>query len=364
MTPLRHQPPARRAPGGSDAEAILQRLPVAVLLVEADHTLGVVYANPAASRVLGYSASELASRRLDGLLAPGERERLAAILAESPATTGVLTLRSSWDLAGRAGQLQRFEVAPGRTPHGGHACLMLFQPAQAEGRPSEDRAADGRMPAFSFTALHDLKEPLHIIRGYLGILRSRLGSSLDPESHEFLEEAYDGTLRLQDVVLGLLELFRADAKGIAKEPVDLGPLVDEAWDGLRLKVQESQAHLERAALPTVLVDRFQVARAMQNLLSNAIKFKADRPPRVEVAAIEHPREWEVVVADNGIGIPGPELQRVLEPFHRLHSQDEYPGTGLGLSICKKVAEMHGGRLWLTSEPGEGTSVHMTFAKEA
>jgi signal transduction histidine kinase len=183
---------------------------------------------------------------------------------------------------------------------------------------------------------------------------------LDAAAQDYLVSAISGTQRMQALVLALLEYFRADAKGILREPVDLGELVDEAVAGLRLQVEEAQGNVTRDALPRILADRIQLGRVLQNLLSNGLKFRSANPPHVHVAAKREGASWHVTVTDDGIGIAAKDLDRVLQPFQRTHSTDQYPGTGLGLSISKKIVELHGGRLWLASAPGQGTQVHFTL----
>jgi signal transduction histidine kinase len=245
--------------------------------------------------------------------------------------------------------------------------VLLFHPPEAEPTP-RDVALQGAvadLSEFSFSALHDLKEPLHLIKGYLALLRQRSGHDLPQESQEYLEYAHAGAQRMQALVLNLLEYLRADVKGIAPEPIDLGAAWDEAVTGLRLQIHEAEAAVSREALPTVLADRPQMARVLQNLLSNALKFRGERPPIIRMSAKRTGAtgatgEWELIVKDNGIGIDAKDQARVLQPFQRVHSTDQYPGTGLGLSISKKIVQMHGGRFWLESNLGEGTEVHFTI----
>ncbi|MEK6975862.1 MAG: ATP-binding protein [Candidatus Thermoplasmatota archaeon] len=349
--------------GADDATQEYRRLfqanPTPLIVVEHD-TLHVAAVNAAATRAFGHSEAEfLASSLVDFLEAP-DREALLATPNRLP-VPGLLDARSSWKIACRDGDRLRIEVAGGAPlVFHGKPCALLFQPPAAEPTARDVRLDGVDLTEFSFSALHDLKEPLHLVKGYLALLRAGGAGALDAESRDFLENAYSGTQRMQALVLNLLEYFRADAKGIAPEPVDLDGVLAETLEGLRLQIKESQAVVTHDALPPVMADRVQIGRVLQNLLSNAVKFRSANPPRVHVSAHRSGKEWEVVVKDDGIGIAAKDIDRVLKPFQRAHSVDRFPGTGLGLSISKKIVELHGGRLWLVSGLGEGTEVHFTL----
>jgi len=113
-------------------------------------------------------------------------------------------------------------------------------------------------------------------------------------------------------------------------------------------------------LPTVHGELLMLVQLFENVVGNAIKFHGSEPPRVEVRAARGDGEWQFSVTDNGIGIEPEYADRVFAPFQRLHSREEYPGTGIGLALCKKIVDTHGGRIWLDSRPGEGTTFHWTL----
>lgn len=329
-------------------------------LIVVDHAaLRIVAANPAASRALGYSESEFLASAFADFVSRGDRAALLR-LAEPAPVPGLLEARSSWNVLRRDGSPLRLEVAGASLEFSGRPCAVLFQPAAREPSASDVGSSGASLPEFSFSALHDLKEPLHLVKGYLSLLKSRAGGTLDPDSREFLDFAFAGTQRMQAIVLNLLEFFRVDARGISPEPVDLDEAVGQAVEGLRLQVSEAKAEVTHDALPRVMADRVQLARILQNLLGNALKFRGSDAPRIHVGARREGALWEIWVKDNGIGIAAKDQERVLQPFQRVHSTDKYPGTGLGLSICRKIAEMHGGRLWIVSEVGRGTEVRFTL----
>jgi light-regulated signal transduction histidine kinase (bacteriophytochrome) len=120
--------------------------------------------------------------------------------------------------------------------------------------------------------------------------------------------------------------------------------------------------IRHSSLPTVYADPVQLVQVFQNLLANAIKFRKTGPPEIDIACEDAPEEWRCSVRDNGIGIDPKYADRIFQVFQRLHSRKDYPGTGIGLAICKRIAERHGGRIWVASEPGQGATFHFTIHK--
>lgn len=340
------------APSAVDQGRLFQAIPTPAWVVDQE-SLAIRAVNQAATRALGYAAEELVGSSLAQFVAPDERN----VLSNLP---GVLQARSAWSLLSRDGRRLRLEVARSVVAIDGRPCALLFHPPETEASAQEVARSGSATPDFSFSALHDLKEPLHLVKGYLLLLRDQDTATWTPQAREYLDNAFAGTQRLQATVTALLEYFRTDAKGLSPEPVDLGQAVDEVLAGLRLQVSQAKAIVTRDALPTVWADRLHLARVLENLLSNAVKFRGSAPPHVHIGARQAGGAWDIWVQDDGIGLAAKDIPRVLQPFQRVHSTDQYPGTGLGLSICKKVVEMHGGRLWIESAPGRGTAVHFTL----
>jgi light-regulated signal transduction histidine kinase (bacteriophytochrome) len=125
-------------------------------------------------------------------------------------------------------------------------------------------------------------------------------------------------------------------------------------------IQDTNAHLTYDKLPTVRADAMQLVQLFQNLISNAIKFRGPEHPEVHISAHAEDGDWVFSVRDNGIGIEKEYWDQIFTMFRRLHTKKEYPGTGIGLAICKKIVERHGGRIWLDSIPGEGTTFYFTL----
>ncbi len=220
--------------------------------------------------------------------------------------------------------------------------------------------SNAELQQFAYVASHDLQEPLRAVAGCVTLLRERCAVQLDERAAEYMDHAVDGAKRMQALINDLLAYSRVGTSGQPFGAVDCGAILDEALANLRLAVAESAARVTWGRLPTLVADASQLVQVFQNLLSNAIKFRDVRPPAVHVAAAPANGAWHFTVADNGIGMEPQYFERVFRVFQRLHTRRAYPGTGIGLAICKKIIERHGGRIWVESTPGQGSTFHFTL----
>jgi PAS domain S-box-containing protein len=215
---------------------------------------------------------------------------------------------------------------------------------------------------FAYVASHDLQEPLRMVASYTQLLAEKYEGQLDDKAKKYIDYAVDGAVRMQRLVNDLLSYSRISTKGRAPEPTDSHAVLGEALGNLQTAIEESRAMVTNDDLPVVRADATQLLQVFQNLIANAIKFRRGDPPRVHVAARDGGHEWEFSVKDNGIGIDAQYANRVFVIFQRLHARPEYPGTGIGLAVCKRIVERHGGRIWLESEPGKGSTFFFTVSK--
>ena len=220
-----------------------------------------------------------------------------------------------------------------------------------------DRSSD-ELQEVAYAISHDLQEPLQLITRY-GRLLAKTPTATETER-------YIGTImqcaeRMQAMINDVLAYARVGTRGQPFAPVDFGDALKKATANLKAAIEESHADVSCERMPTLVADGAQMAQLFQNLISNALKFRRGEP-RVKVLAIDEGDEWTFAIADNGIGIAPQHLDRVFGMFQRLHTSHEYPGTGIGLAICKRIVERHGGRIWASSEPGQGSTFCFTLPK--
>jgi PAS domain S-box-containing protein len=213
---------------------------------------------------------------------------------------------------------------------------------------------------FAYVASHDLQEPLRMISSYVQLLARRYKGRLDADADDFIGYAVDGATRMQTLINDLLTYSRASARSKAFEATDCVLVLEQTLVNLKEQIRENSVVVTHDPLPTVMANGSQLAHLFSNLIENAIKFHGDEPPRVHISAKRKGDAWEVLVADNGIGIEPQYFDRIFKVFQRLHRKNEYPGTGIGLALCKKIVERHGGRIWIESKPGEGTTFFFTI----
>lgn len=220
-------------------------------------------------------------------------------------------------------------------------------------KPRECDAAD-QMEQFAYAAAHDLHEPLRAVTGFARLLRDHHSSQLDPSGREYLDLIIGSAQRLQTMIDSLMEYARARASARTIEPVDPLAALEMALENLRPLLAHRQAVVTHEGLESVMADQQPLAQVFQNLVSNAIKF-SQRLPLIHVQGERREGQLEIRVRDNGIGIPASEFERIFDAFQRLHPTDAYPGTGLGLAICRQTIERFGGRIWVESADGEGST---------
>jgi hypothetical protein len=214
---------------------------------------------------------------------------------------------------------------------------------------------------FAFVASHDLQEPLRKIQAFSERLASR-STALDDENRDYLQRMTSAAARMQALIIDLLNYSRVNTRGQPLQPMDLNQVLVDVLGDMETAIEQSQARIEYPPLPKVLGDPSQLRQLLQNLLSNALKFQApgNRPLIRLYVEAQDAAHWTLCIADNGIGFDEKYLDRIFNPFQRLHGREAYAGTGIGLAIVKKIAERHGARITASSAPGQGSVFRITF----
>ncbi len=263
-------------------------------------------------------------------------------------------------------------------------------------KTAELERSNKELEQFASVASHDLKAPLATIGGFSQILYERYHDKLDEKGQRALFHIINGTFRMELLIQDLLAYSRVTTGGQSFSLVCCGTVIDMALGNLRAAIEQNDAVVTVDDLPDLYGDEMQFVQLFQNLIGNAIQYRSAAPPRIHVSVkpiadcgmypalaqalitaghrrnaefeakseIQNPKSamkpgWLFSVTDNGIGIAPVHFDKIFEIFRRLHSNDKYPGTGIGLAICKKIVERHGGRIWVESEPGKGTTFYFT-----
>lgn len=245
-------------------------------------------------------------------------------------------------------------------------CLDVSDRVEAEERLKKALAdlktSNKELERFAYVASHDLQEPLRMVGSYLELLERRYSDKLDESAHEFIEYAVDGANRMKDMINDLLTLSRVETKGNPLEPINCRKIVNIVVKNLQNSIQDTGAVVEYSDLPWIIGDSIQLTMLFQNLIGNAIKFNESDNPTIKIQVEDKDDFWQFSVIDNGIGIEQEYFDRIFIIFQRLHNKQKYSGTGIGLSLCKKIVERHGGKIWVESQPGKGTTFNFILKK--
>lgn len=220
--------------------------------------------------------------------------------------------------------------------------------------------SNAELEKFAYVASHDLQEPLRMVSSYTQLLQKRYQGRLDTDADEFIAYAVDGATRMRTLINELLAYSRVGSQGTPFVSTDLESVVDSVMQGLETAIAESGATVTREHLPEVWGDKTQLWQVFQNLITNALKFRGADPVVIHIGARREGDEWVLSVTDNGIGIEPTYFDRIFVIFQRLQSRTDYAGTGMGLAICKRIIERHGGRIWVESSPGAGSTFYFTL----
>lgn len=330
----------------------------------------IVDLNPAFERMTGYSREEALGRNCRFLQGPDSDPEAVAVIRDAidevhECQTVIKNYRKDgtpfWN---------EIKITPVRDPATGKAMHFVGVLTDVTDRITSQTAlervlaelhrSNQELEQFAYMVSHDLQEPLRMVASYTQLLERRYKDQLDATAREFIGYAVDGAQRMQGFIQDILQYSRVGTHGRPFERLEVGPLVRRALENLRVAIEEKNAEVVCGKMPEVEADPVQLGQLFQNLIGNALKFAGTERVRIEIAATKQDGVWQFAIRDNGIGIGSEDLERIFVIFQRLHTRQEYQGSGIGLAICKRIVERHGGRIWVESEPGKGSSFYFTI----
>jgi PAS domain S-box-containing protein len=330
--------------------------------------------NHAAERLTGRTADEVMGQHLEILFPQASRDRSMNLIhgavageqweaEEIPILNRDATIRTVlWNSATIFAPDTKAVVA---TIAQGQDITRRKQAEEALSQKTDALArSNAELEQFAYVASHDLQEPLRMVSSYVQLLADRYKGKIDADADDFIHFAVDGSMRMQTLINDLLTYSRVGTREKKFENVSLESVLRHVTEVLKISIEKNAATLTHDPLPVVYGDEGRLMQLFQNLIENGIKFHGVRPPRIHVSASLEGNEYFCAVRDNGIGIDRDYVEKVFALFVRLHSRKEYPGTGIGLAVCRRIVEQHGGRIWIESTPGEGSTFFFTLSTES
>lgn len=214
---------------------------------------------------------------------------------------------------------------------------------------------------FAYVVSHDLQQPLQVIFGFARLLENAYSDRPTESANRYLPDIIKATQHMSQLIQDLLNYSRVGKSAQSLEQLDSKAILDQVLSDLSPSIHQSKAVITTNGLPMITAHETQMVQLFGNLLSNALKYHTpEHPPHVKIFAEVHQNEWLFGVQDDGIGIEPENFDQIFQIFQRLHHRKEYPGTGIGLATCKKIVENHGGRIWVDSTPGTGSTFYFTL----
>ena len=227
----------------------------------------------------------------------------------------------------------------------------------------EMATTNAELEQFAFAASHDLQEPLRTVSSFLTLIENKYSGAIDEAGQKYIAFAVDGAKRMRQIILDLLEFSRVGQMLDEKQSIDLNGLVNEVWQACSQMVQEKNAQIRVDELPVLKAYKTPLMQVFQNLISNAVKYcKKEVQPQINITAREFKTHWQFAIADNGLGIDNKYFVKIFVIFQRLHAKESFTGTGIGLAVTKKIIENMGGKIWVESVEGKGSTFYFTIPK--
>lgn len=361
---------------------VLESAPEAMVIVDADGLIHLV--NKQTEKLFGYEANEIIGQKVE-MLMPERFRRLHVKHREY--YTGHPTVRQMGEgreLLGRRKDDSEFPIeislSPMETETGMQVSAVIRDITERKkieneirmlnatleqrvARRTEQLAASNKeLEQFAYIASHDLQEPLRMVSSFLQLLQKRYKGHIDEKADSYINYAVDGAERMKKLILDLLEYSRIGTNTGQFSPVDFNEVAEHIQKVFINEIKKTGAVITFNHLPTLQGNKTQLIQLFQNMVGNALKYHSERKPEIHIDVQELAQHWLFSVADNGIGIEEEFYEKIFVVFQRLHNNSQYTGTGIGLALCKKIVESHGGKIWVESEIGKGTTFYFTINK--
>jgi PAS domain S-box-containing protein len=329
------------------------------------------YVNSGCAKITGYSEKELIGKHFLELIIPDQKKDALEFYKHQFINRTSETLYS-FQITTKAGTKkwveQTVSVLSENDWVNGFQCIVrdITERKKAEFELEEKsknlKRSNEELEQFAYVTTHDLQEPLRTIANFVTLFRQKYAENLDEETEKYLKYIVNATETMQTLIKELLGFSRI-GKNVSFDFVDCNNIVQEVLEGMHDTISVSNAKINVSELPKLKGNEMELKRLFQNLISNAVKFiRKDTFPEISITCEQKKNKYVFAVKDNGIGIEEQYYDRIFIIFQRLHNVTEYSGTGIGLATCKKIVEMHGGKIWVKSKPNEGSTFYFSIPK--
>ena len=376
---------------------LLEAAPDAMVVV--NQSGEIVLVNVQAEKQFGYRRDELVGQKMKNIIPEGFAERLIADATRSVADALAQQIGMGIELSGRRKDGSRFPIEIMLSPLDSAEGILVtaaIRNISARKKSEEDNAAlenqatslqtardelelrvnertkelavanqvleqsNLELKQFAYIASHDLQSPLRSISGFVQLLKLEYEGKLNEEAQDWIRRTVQSIAQMQILIRDLLAYSRVEARSRPFTQIPFLDIVKDALTLLESSVRDSGGQVTWGLLPDIMGDRSQLVQLIQNLVGNGLTYHGDKPPHIHISAERSGKEWIFSVRDNGIGIAPKYYEQIFEIFKRLHDQKDYPGTGIGLAVCRRVVNRHGGKIWVMSEQGQGSTFHFTI----
>ncbi|WP_414468588.1 sensor histidine kinase [Methanobacterium sp. ACI-7] len=336
------------------------------IITRYDTDLRILYINKG-SPVMGLSRESFIGKKISELGMDKENVELWTTKLKAALITGELQ-EMSYEFPGLEGS-RYFQsmIVPEYDNKGQIKTLLNISRniTQLKKAINELERSNKELQSFAYITSHDLQEPLRTMGSYAGLLKRRYQGKLDSDADEFIEYMISGATRMQDMIKALLDYSRVGACKEKFKQFNAKDALKDALSNLESAINECNAEISLNELPIIIGNKDQITRVFQNLIENALKFhKKGITPKIRISSKKEGDEYIFSVSDNGIGLEEEYSDKIFEVFKRLHAIGEYKGAGIGLAIVKRIIEYHGGKIWVKSELGKGSTFYFTIPIES